>query len=330
MKPYPLNQFKLAATCALFLLFQSCKPSGPGYWKNDKISSGKRDDFHTLNNGVLNYLKADDPKGLKSFLARDLVDVNNDKEIELISIELKAHDYALMDEFYVVNKYNDQDTIPAVGSDINRYGLTYKYKTTEMYFAFFTPKSFDNKYMVSLSYGKFDYGWKIIGMDVQRYTINGKTGPELYALAKEQYDKKDYQAALNNVSLANDCFKPNQYIQYPDEVDAGTFYTKVHQQVNEMYHYPFVLHQVATGPMILRIYNDENDAGAYPMIYYMTHFPLKDTTAVKKENVEVRKAVSKLFPGLDENNNYVLYSAFNAKPNGYTTVDHFDMKIKAH
>ncbi|MDR3694461.1 hypothetical protein [Mucilaginibacter sp.] len=329
MKPFYLTQFKIAAAFGLCLAFQSCVLV-PGSWKNDKISSGKRDDFHTLNNGALKYLKADDPKGLVPFLSKDMIAANNERTVEQISIELKAHDYALMDEFYVVNKSMGDDTVLAKGPDITRYGLKYPYKTTEMYFAFFTPKKCDNKYMVSLIYGKFDYGWKIIKMDVQRYTINGKTAPELFALARDQYEKKDYQASLNNISLAIDCFKPNEYIQYPDEVDATPFYNKVREKVNETYHYPLILRQVSTGPMILRVYNDESDEGSYPMIYYMTHFPLKDTTAVKKENTEIRKAVGKMFPGLDDNNNYILYSAFNERPTGYNTVGHFDMKIKAH
>ena len=80
--------------------------------------------------------------------------------------------------------------------------------------------------------------------------------------------------------------------------------------------------------MILRVYNATTDEGTAPVIYYMTHFPLTDTTDVKKENMQMRSVVSKIMPGLEENNKQILYSAFNKQPSGYETVDHFDMTQK--
>lgn len=80
--------------------------------------------------------------------------------------------------------------------------------------------------------------------------------------------------------------------------------------------------------MILRVYTMYLDDGTYPMVYYMTHFDLKDTTSVKKENLEIRKVVAKLMPGMEQNNRYILYSAFNKQPSGYVTVNHFDMQDK--
>jgi hypothetical protein len=328
MKPKNLNHFKLLAFACFFqFFFQSCVLV-PGTWKNEKISAGKRDDFHQLNTEALNYLKANDPKGLKAVLSKEMIDGKNEREVELISNRLNDNLYELLDEYYVVNKYKDTDSVHSVGGSVNRYSLVYPFKTTEMYFAFFVPKKPANKYMISLIYGKYDYGWKIVKLDVQPYTINGKTAPELYALAREQFDKKYYQAAMDNVSLAVTCFKPCQYFKYADEVEAGDLYTRAHQQVSQQYAYPLVLRQVSSGPMILRIYNKSDDDGTYPDVYYMTHYNLKDTNAVKKENLQIRNTISKIMPGLKENNKFVLYSAFNSKPTGYNTVDHFDMKEK--
>jgi hypothetical protein len=262
--------------------------------------------------------------------SKEMIEDNNARQIEQISAQLKDTPYKLLDEFYLVHKYKDTDSVHSVGSDINRYGLEYPYFTTEMYCAYFVPEKSDNQYMISLVYGKFNYGWKIVKMGLAPYTVNGKTAPQLFALAKAQYEKKEIQAALNNVELAETCFEPGLYWKYTDEFEAGRFNIKVRQEVIAKYRFPLVLKEVATGPMLLRVYIDQNDEGSYPMIYYMTHFPLKDTSAVKKENIEVRKAVAKLFPGLGENNNFILYSAFNVRPDGYNTVGHFDFKIKSN
>ena len=162
---------------------------------------------------------------------------------------------------------------------------------------------------------------------VDRMVVIGKNSFCIYAI-KNQYENKQVQAALNNVSLAVTCFEPGAYWQYPDEADAGSFYSRVNQEVNAKYNYPLVLKQIPTGPMILRVYNKNIDDGTCPMIYYMTHYDLKDTVAVKKENLQIRGIIGKLMPGLDQNNKYILYAAFNKQPNGYTTVDHFDMMDK--
>lgn len=329
MKTLHLNQIKITLILGLFLVFQSCVVT-PGSWKNEKISSGKREDFHQLNTEAFKYLKANDLKGLKSLLSKDLIDKNNERQVELISNRLNDNVYNLLDEYYVVHKYKDTDTVRIKNGSINRYSLVYPYEATEMYLAYFIPAKTNNKYMISLVYGKLNYGWKIVKLDLEPYAINGKTGPELFNLAKDQNDHKQIQAALNNVTLAMTCFKPGAYWQYPDQVDASDFYVRVNQAVNEKYHYPLVLKQVSSGPMILRVYNKDLDDGTYPMVYYMTHFDLKDTDAVKKENLQVRKVIGKLMPGLERNNKYILYSAFNRKPDGYTTVEHFDMMDKMH
>lgn len=330
MKTLPFKQFTSAVffAAAVFLM-QSCGPKVPGVWKNDAISSGMRSTFHQLNDEALGYLKADDSKGMNEVLSKEMIAGNNDRMIDHISNHLKASPYKLLDEYYVVNRYRDTDTIVYKGAAINRYSIRYPAPAMEMYMAFFAPVKQQNQYLVSLIYGKFNYGWKIIDMELEPYTINGKTGPELFALAKKQFTQKQLQASLVSVSYALNCFKPCSYWQYADEPDVAPFYDKVKEAVTEKFKYPFVLRQVSTGPMILRVYTQDDDfgAGSYPVIYYMTHYNLKDTTAVKKENLQVRAAINKMMPGLGDNSPYILYSAFNVMPTGYKTVDHFDMRV---
>jgi hypothetical protein len=79
---------------------------------------------------------------------------------------------------------------------------------------------------------------------------------------------------------------------------------------------------------IIRIFTQEDKEGTFPMIYYLTNIKLSDTTAIKKENEVIRKVIDKTIPGIDKDNKYVLYSAFNEWPTGVKTVEHFDMKQK--
>jgi len=57
-------------------------------------------------------------------------------------------------------------------------------------------------------------------------------------------------------------------------------------------------------------------------------FTISDTSAAKKENLQIQKSLSKLTPGIDENVRYILYSAYNKRPSGSEEIDHFEMTEK--
>ena len=323
-----MRLLKLFSFLLLVTVLQGCMDNA-GTWKNEQIKASKREDFHALNKQVLKDLKANSPKDLRSNLCKELIDDNHtDRLVELISNRLNDDNYNLLDEYYVINKYKDQDTIAAKGSDIKRYILDYPGTTREMYISFFIPKTGENKYLLSIIYAIYNYGWKVSSMNLGPYTINGKTAPELFKLAKENYDKKYLIDAVNNMALAFTCVRPSDIWQYPDEPELHDFYVKVINEANEQYKFPFMLNLVPTKPMILKVYNQTNPDGAYPMVYYISRINLKDTLAIRKENEQIKKVIGTVMPGIDKNKKFVFYSAFNKRPSGNKTVDHYDMTDK--
>ncbi|SHM58210.1 hypothetical protein [Mucilaginibacter sp. OK098] len=323
-KLYP----QLLVLLSVFIL-QSCSNNLPGVWKNDRIDAGKRSDFHELNNEALGYLKANGFKRLKLMMSKDLNHNSyTERIVGRISNYLNDSKYSLSDEYYIVNKYRDADTVKSAGSPTNDYGFFYQNPEKEMYIAFFLPKSAENKYMISLIFSKFDYGWKISELDVEPYTINRKTGPELFKMAKEAYSKNYLIDAVNLAALANICMKPVDILQYPDEGELHTFYGQIVNEANDKYKFPFTLTDVPTKPRIIRIFNQTDEKGSFPMIQYLTAINLKDTTAIKNENMQIRKVIGKVMPGLDKDKKYVFYAAFNEKPSSLKEVDRFEMTDK--
>jgi hypothetical protein len=304
------KQFTLAIA-AILLLLQSCT-TVPGTWKNERISGGKRENFHNLNAEAFQYLKANDLQKLQSFSSGNLND-SSKREFGPISNLLNHNAYHLLDEYYVINKYSDTDTVATKYGDIKRYGIIYPYKTFEMYFAFFAPKNVKNASLISLGYGKFKDGWKIFFLQQAPYTMNGKTAPELFAQARDEYDQRAFAAAYYHTMLAISCERPCAYWRYPEESDMNVFFGKAIVQTFAAYRFPIVLKQVSSGPMILSFGPQRSNGGVFPNIRYMTHFNLKDTVAVKKENVQLNVAVKQLMPGLDRGG-CIIYSAFNQNP----------------
>src|ERR1700733_701321 len=328
MKPlYP--KFKLLALVCLVFSLQACSPPKPGVYKDEQISSGQRSDFHDLNKSALNYIKANSLKELQLMMSKEMIDnAGNEHLVELMSNRLTDNPYDIVEEYYVVGKHKAKDSLAASGTDVNRHVLKYDTSAVETYYVFLAPKQSDSKYMISLVYSKLSYGWKITQMDLAEYTANGKTGPELVQLAKDEYDKKYLVNAVNNMSLAMKCLNPSVVWEYPDIKAAGDFYNRVLDEANKKIRYPITLDQLPTRPMILSISMQRNDTWSAPAIWYMTHISIKDTNEVKKENMQMRKALSKLLPGLDKDNKYVLYDAFNEFPTAARSVDRFEMTAK--
>ncbi len=311
---YPYLLRLIALVC--ISLFCSCNPKS-GVWKNDQISKDKQADFHQLNDKIIDLIKANDVNPLHAFFSKNMNERSHlERIVELISYELKQHDYTRLDEYYVVNKYIDQDTINANGKGINNYKLNYPGVAHEMYMIFMVPKNTAeiNRHMITLRYAKFNYGWKLDNIELAPFTLNKKTSPELFDLAKKEYDQHHLIDAVNNMLLSSTCIRPSEIWKYENETEIKDFNDKVLNEANATYKFPLLVDEVATKPSILRIYLETNDEGTYPMVYYISRINLQDTTAVIKEKNQIRTALSKLMPGIDQNKKYLYYMAYNGKP----------------
>ncbi len=320
---------KLFGFLILFFVFESCSPPEPGTWKNEKIESGIRDNFHKRNDQMLAALKANNPMEMEAFMSRDMIENNSRlRLIELCSNRLKEGDYSLLDEYYVVNKERGNKILETKTPGINNYNIRYNADTREMYFAFFIPKSIPNKYMISAIYCKYDYGWKLSNLEVSPYTLNGETAPELFDRAKEMYDKKYLFDAVNNMQLVKVCASPCEGWRYQDENEMNDFYAKVIAEINMKYVYPFTLKQVPTHPRIFSITSQTTADGVFPLVYYMSSVKLADTVGLRKENENIKRVIGNVIPGLDKDKKYVFYDAFNEWPRGDKSVDRYDMPDK--
>ncbi|HTD40019.1 MAG TPA: hypothetical protein VK671_05325 [Mucilaginibacter sp.] len=320
---------KLFSLLFISAVLVSCKPHEPGTWKNEKIEAGAREDFHKLNDRVLEGLKENSRLKMDGLMSRDLIqDPGRLRLIELCSNHLKDGNYTLMDEYYVVHKDRGDKTLQSGSVGINNYSLKYNAETREMYMAFFIPKDIPNKYLISAIYCKYDYGWKITHLEVSPYTFNGKTAPELFDFAKDMYAKKYLLDALNDAQSAQACIEPCDGWKYQDESDIHEFAAKVIDEINKKYVYPFTLTQVPTRPRIFSIMTQKTPDGVYPQVYYMSTVKLKDVKGLQKENDNIKKVIGKLIPGIDKNKKYVYYDAFNEWPKFDRSVDRYEMVDK--
>ncbi len=73
MAPNPLL-IKLFCLLSVFFVLQSCSPHEPGTWKNDKIESSQKEDFHALNKQLLDGLKANAPRQVEAVMSQVFIE----------------------------------------------------------------------------------------------------------------------------------------------------------------------------------------------------------------------------------------------------------------
>lgn len=315
------------AVCLTTLV--SCGPGNPGSWKNAQIKPSIRSDFHQRNDEIFGLLKQDDAEKLKSYESADMVDnAETLRQVERISNHLKKDDYVLLDEYYVVHKQKGENKIASNRNGVGNYNVGYTTQDQEMYFAFWLPKVGDNKWMISTIWTKYNYGWKLSLLDLGKYTINGKTAPELLKFAKEEYQKKYLVNAANAISLASQCSAPCQGWKYAGDHEIDSLNNAIMTEANEKVRFPCTLASLPGQPRIVSIFNEESPEGTYPAVYYITHVKLSDTTALRKENDHIKAVIGHTLPGIDKDKKFLFYSAFNEMPSSARSVKHYDMVQK--
>lgn len=320
----------MVALFTIATVTQSCKHQKPGFWKDDKINIDERQHFHELNTDLIKAMRTDDKQTLENMLSKELLDDPATKrEIELVANRLKADSsYSVMNEYYVVNKYNDRDTILASNNGLDAYQLIYPAFAEEMYLAFLTPKKGPNKEMITIMYANYNYGWRLCKIDVGPYTINNKTASQLYSYAKQSYAQGQVVEALNTLALTMSCLHPSGVWQYTFEQPMAEIYATVGADANKLYPFPYTIKGVATNPRIFGVFNKTTPEGSFPQICYQSKIDLKDTAALKAENLAIRKALPAIMPGVDQNKAYVYYSAYNERPSVTKQVRFFEMAHK--
>ena len=308
------------------VFWQSCQsPVKPGTYANDKIPSSQASNFHDLNKLLFAGLKANSKKQLTDILSKEMIDnVGDLKDIEVASNHMRDGEFTLQDEYYLVYTKYSKDTIKIDNRNINNHKIGVSIDKPEIYLAFFVQKGVVNGQMLTAVYEKLDYGWKLTDLQIYPYTLNGKTAPELYEQAKEDYAKGYLVNAVNLLDEARTCLQPSLGWNYPDDKQINDFYARIANEANRRYRFPYVIPS-STQPQMISLQTHTTPEGVFPQIFYRSKIKLTNTAGLLKENLEVRKALSKAIPGIDKGHKYVFYSVFNKLPDYYESVDRYEV-----
>jgi hypothetical protein len=326
---------KTLAIILFTLFFYSCNVGTTRTWNTENINKDTKGQIKALNDNLMKCIKNNDLTGLRSLLSDGLIEKSGkdmEQFVKQVAPMLTTAGYKVFNEQYVNNSAIGLDNnIPVNISSDHGYTISYKALNKEMYVSLLLPEGLTNELLITAIYGKYGEDWKLNIIQFGSYSVMGKNAPDYYKMAKESYDKANLIDAVNYSWISTQLLRPgNTFIQYQRQPEITAFQLKVTKEANAKYQMPLALDQVPGKPEVFRIYPEMLGDGVYPMVYYRSRIKLADTAALRIENEAVKKEVNRLFKGINENKQAVLYWAFNELPDGKKQVEHFGFvdKIK--
>jgi len=320
-------KLKFLAFLGVIALLQSCDTDiAPGIYKNEHISADKHQLFNELNARLFKALRANKPLDVEAMMSKELLETDgNRRTIDLVSLNSPSASYTILDEYYIRNdSVLVEKPLTTTATDGTKYALRYFPTKGETYIAFIVPKTKGDKYLLTAVYYKYSYGWRLSNLNFKPYTVNGKNAAQLSLIAMDQFSKGYLVDAYLSMRMVNKCIQPSNFWHYPEAKGIMAFDDKINNIING-YTYPLVVDQVPTKPKIFEVSFQTDKEGTFPVIRYVSDINVNDTTALKKENDNIKKAIGKMFLGIDQGKKYIYFSAYNQLPKPHKTTLSFDM-----
>lgn len=174
-----------------------------------------------------------------------------------------------------------------------------------------------DEYLITVLYTKIDNKWKIDEINAGQIGMYGKNANDFYKLGKESEDKGFGWDAFNHYNSARNLISPaEKLISYPDAEDIISDFERMKAKVEYNYKMPYVLENIKTKPAIEEIRVIKNAEGIFPIISYTTKISVSDSVALAKEFKNVKAEIKKKYKGIDYNQKYIYYRAYNVNRNG--------------
>jgi hypothetical protein len=318
---------------ALFTIaaFQGCKNNG-GTEVNSEINSDTRAKIAELNKKLFNGIITNNVTAVKALFSPDLVK-KTDSELAIVidrcSKRYAAKDFEVLDEYLSTGlKKKDNDTVRSAHGNDNDYSIGFQAMNDEMYTSVLVTKGLAVNGAILAVYGKYGNDWKINILQMGDYSIIGKNAIDYYKEAQALYNKGYLVDATDMIIIASQLASPaGSFFSYKKESDMHILFSKVIDEANATFKLPVVMSQVKTAPQIFQmspqVVEEVGHQGVFPLIKYKSSIKLSDTVALKAENQALQQSIGAVFKGIDQNNQYILYQAYNETTDGKTEARHY-------
>lgn len=316
----------------LFTAFlQSCG-GGKGYKINDEINSDTRTTLAALNKKLVDGITTGNVAEVKALLSPDMIKrigIQLDTVVLRCSKRYPAKDYEILDEYLSTDLTKKaDDTVRSKHGNDNDYKIGYNVANEDVYTSVLLTKGLSINGLILAVYGKYGNDWKINLLQMGDYNIVGKNALDYYKQAKDFYANGNLVDATDMMIITSQLVSPGgTYFSYNKEDEMKIFFSKVIDEANATYRLPIIVNMVKTKPEVFsmspQVVEETAYQGVFPIIRYKSSIKLADTVSLKAENKALQQNIGSLFKGIDQNNQYIIYQAYNDIPTGKVDNKHY-------
>lgn len=316
-------------TLSLFLLLiSSCTDRKQGVFQNDEIDPKAFAEIATVNEELIDALKANDLQNLKKLMSTDLAEASSESLsafTKQTSSSIKQASHNLLEAYHIIDPPVDKPLI-LQSSDTGSLGfhITFKPFMPESMVVLLIATNDQNKHLITAFYAKFDNTWLLTTLQFGRYTIGNKTAPALFLEANELKQNNKIIPAINRMTLAYACAQPaGDLLVYNTQHQMDALNQVLTEIAQEKYPLPMKVDELPTKPEIFKLSPQLVEDEICTMVRYMTSININDTVALEAENGLMHQQLLNNIPELAHGSSYVFYRAFNQVPNEEITTPYY-------
>ena len=301
----------------------SCSIGSTKTSANASIDNKVKNEISDINTKLFEAIFEGDNESLNALLSEKLLNSIEGDPISMFnslrSLSLKPQ--YKFDEYHVSNSTVGMTATARSGLDSLDYQISYEVLNPESYVSIYIlPISDLHKLSVLIVYGKYTEGWRINILQFGSYMINGQIAPELFFDAKSEYEKGHLINAANSITFCKETLHPSKsFWKYNIDDRITELENSIFESINQEYQFPISIGEV----QVFNISPINMEKGFSPMIKYQTQIDIKDTVKLKIENDLIHKLIGEVFKGIDKNNKFIFYRAFNELPAKNKTTPYY-------
>lgn len=314
----------LLILAAAVLVISSCS-SQKSIWQDEEIDSRIATEVQAVNMEVIRTFKYKNLMGLKELCHDSLWDNAKGSLRHLMwgsftefndSVFSVFNQYLLnVDEAAIGTVQSFQSAEPETASP-HDYTLHFKAMESEVYAIagrFLHP---EREFALVTFYGKQEGSWKLYNIQFGPITVGGKDAWGWHEASQGRFEEGHILDATFDADKALQCMRPgNAQWEYSRQQEIIDWQKEVLAKANEAYPMPMSVDYVESEPSILQIYPQRVDAGLTPVVVVLT--TLDDPSAVAEECVRIHEGIQGLFPGIDQNRDFITYAVYQDQPSQY-------------
>lgn len=311
---------------AIFFVFSFSVSCNGGITKqeitqNDKIDPKVKKELDNTTQQIYTYLKENNYEPLSQLFSDTLQQrvgpEFSQKFMPQIQKVIRGRAFRIFDEYYIRNG-NNKDTVKfSSGKGDGAYSVKMMTLAPETFISFIVSGDSLNEVMITLIYVKEKGKWKVDNLMGEDYSLNNKNATQQYRLAQQLTQNNNLMDAVNVMALATHCLYPaGGLIKFKEGNHLTSFSDSLGSSVKALFPFPYTVTAVSTQPKVFNIHYEVVNHKLAPMIMYLSDIDVKDTVALGKENEQMQQHIGSTFPGMNKNNETLLYRAYNIMPNG--------------